>query len=123
MPAYVISIATVADHEAWERYRAIAGPAAAQFGARYLARGAVPEVVEATAGELPPGATVTVIEFPDRDAIHAWYASDGYAGSEDQRTGGATAPPLRHGCGRLTCQASRPALSCCHSTGPSDSVV
>jgi uncharacterized protein (DUF1330 family) len=79
MPAYVISIAVVTDPEEWDEYRAIAGPAAALFGARYLARGADPEIVEATAGQLEPGTMTTIIEFPDLAAAHAWYTSDAYA--------------------------------------------
>ena len=79
MAAYVISIAVVTDPEAWEEYRAIAGPASALFGARYLARGALPEIVEATSGALDPGTTTTIIEFPDLAAARAWYSSDAYA--------------------------------------------
>lgn len=43
------------------------------YGGRFLVHGSAVEVVE---GEWP-GALV-VVEFPDRDAVHAWYASPAY---------------------------------------------
>ena len=59
----------------------MAAPAIARFGGRYLVRGATPEVIE---GEdwAPPDADrqqIVVVEFPNAEAIHAWYASPEYA--------------------------------------------
>jgi uncharacterized protein (DUF1330 family) len=80
MKAYLISQAVVTDPEAWERYREIAAPAIAQHGGRYLVRGASPEVIE---GDwTPPDASeqqIIVAEFPNLEALHAWYASPEYA--------------------------------------------
>src|SRR5262245_60873881 len=45
----------------------------APFGGRWVIHGAVPEVIE---GEWAD-ATI-VIEFPDRERAHAWYASPAY---------------------------------------------
>ena len=39
MPAYIISMMTVTNPEAYEGYRALAAPAVAKHGGRFLARG------------------------------------------------------------------------------------
>jgi uncharacterized protein (DUF1330 family) len=43
------------------------------FGGRFLIHGATPEVLE----DAFPGVLV-VIEFPERETAHAWYASNAY---------------------------------------------
>ncbi|WP_261556454.1 DUF1330 domain-containing protein [Frankia tisae] len=81
MKSYLISQVEVIDAEAWERYRELAAPAIAHFGGRYLVRGARPEVLEGD-DWAPPAADrqqIIVVEFPDEQAIHAWYASAEYA--------------------------------------------
>jgi uncharacterized protein (DUF1330 family) len=78
--AYLISQVEVLDPEAWESYRTRAAPAIAQFGGRYLVRGAQAEVIEADwPADEPPQQTVIVAEFPSMDALKAWYASPEYA--------------------------------------------
>jgi uncharacterized protein (DUF1330 family) len=78
--AYLISQVEVLDPEAWENYRARAAPAIAQYGGRYLVRGAAAEVIEADwPAEEPPSQTVIVAEFPSMNDLHAWYASPEYA--------------------------------------------
>ena len=80
MTAYLISQVEVLDPDAWESYRTRAAPAIAQFGGRYLVRGALAEVVEADwPADEPPPQTVIVAEFPSMDALQAWYASPEYA--------------------------------------------
>jgi uncharacterized protein (DUF1330 family) len=80
MTAYLISQVEVLDPEAWESYRTRAAPAIAQFGGRYLVRGALAEVVEADwPVDEPPQQTVIVAEFPSMGALKAWYASPEYA--------------------------------------------
>jgi uncharacterized protein (DUF1330 family) len=80
MSAYLISQIEVLDPEAWENYRLRAAPAIAQFGGRYLVRGAAAEVIEADwPSEEPPPQTVIVAEFPSMTALKAWYASPEYA--------------------------------------------
>ncbi|HEY0815637.1 MAG TPA: DUF1330 domain-containing protein [Pseudonocardia sp.] len=81
MKTYLISQVEVIDADAWYQYRALAAPAIAKFGGRYLVRGARPEVIE---GEdwAPPAADsqqLIVAEFPTNLAIHAWYKSSDYA--------------------------------------------
>jgi uncharacterized protein (DUF1330 family) len=70
MTAYLISQVEVLDPEAWENYRTRAAPAIAQFGGRYLVRGALAEVVEADwPADEPPAQTVIVAAFPSMDAL------------------------------------------------------
>jgi uncharacterized protein (DUF1330 family) len=78
--AYLISEVEILDAEAWENYRTRAAPAIAQFGGRYLVRGAGADVVEADWPEKePPHQTVIVAEFPSMKALTDWYASPQYA--------------------------------------------
>jgi len=80
MSAYLISQVEVLDPEAWENYRSRAAPAIAQFGGRYLVRGAPAEVIEADwPAREPPRQTMIVVEFPSMAALKAWYASPEYA--------------------------------------------
>ena len=80
MSAYLISQVEVLDPEAWENYRVRAASAIAQFGGRYLVRGAPAEVIEADwPAEEPPPQSVIVAEFPSMEALKSWYASPEYA--------------------------------------------
>jgi uncharacterized protein (DUF1330 family) len=81
MKSYLISQVEVIDPEAWERYRELAAPAILKFGGKYLVRGARPEVIEGD-DWAPPAADkqqIIVVEFPNDEAIHAWYNSSEYA--------------------------------------------
>lgn len=63
-----------------QNYRVRAAKVIAQFGGRYLARGAQAEVIEADwAAEEPPPQSVIVAEFPSLEALKSWYASPEYA--------------------------------------------
>jgi uncharacterized protein (DUF1330 family) len=78
--AYLISQVEVLDAEAWENYRTRAARVIAQFGGRYLVRGAAAEVIEADwPAEEPPPQTVIVAEFPSMKALTDWYSSPQYA--------------------------------------------
>lgn len=80
MSAYLISQVEVLDPEAWENYRERAAPAIAQYGGRYLVRGARADVVEADwPAQEPPPQTVIVAEFPSAEALRRWYESSEYA--------------------------------------------
>ncbi len=80
MSAYLISQVEVLDPEAWENYRTRAAPVIAQFGGRYLVRGAPAEVIEADwPVKEPPPQTAIVAEFPSMKALKDWYASPEYA--------------------------------------------
>ena len=76
MPAYVISEVEIVDEALGQRYRELAATSIAQYGGRYLVRGAQPEVPE---GEMPESHRVVVVEFPTMEQVHEWYASPEYA--------------------------------------------
>ena len=75
MPAYLIADTHITDHATYDEYKRQVVPVIAKFGGRFLARGGRHEVLE---GTWQP-ARVVLIEFPDMDALKAWYASDEYA--------------------------------------------
>jgi uncharacterized protein (DUF1330 family) len=75
MAAYVISDTEPQDPQAWATYVALAPATIARYGGRYLVRGGRIETIE---GSWAPKAIV-VVEFPDADAVKAWYASPEYA--------------------------------------------
>ncbi|MCP2165346.1 DUF1330 domain-containing protein [Goodfellowiella coeruleoviolacea] len=84
MPAYVFVDSEVLDEERAREYRVLAEASIAAHGGRYLVRGQVPEVVE---GAWPAPRVITVLEFPDRDRAHAWYASPEYERARVARQG------------------------------------
>lgn len=72
---FVINAAVV-DHELLDQYRATAKPSMAKYGGRMLAGANDAEIIEGQ----PFGTRVVVVEFPSREAFHAWYADPEYAG-------------------------------------------
>jgi uncharacterized protein (DUF1330 family) len=83
MPAYIISMMTVTNPEAYEGYRALAAPAVAKHGGRFLARGGKYEVLE---GDFP-GSRVVVVEFESFDTAKAFYDSPDYRTAREKRRG------------------------------------
>jgi uncharacterized protein (DUF1330 family) len=76
MPAYVISEVEFLDEEQGQRYRDLAAASIAEYGGRYLVRGAQPDVPE---GEWPERQRVVVVEFPSMERLRAWHTSPEYA--------------------------------------------
>ena len=76
MPAYLIAFVDIHDRTrfAQEYLPPIAGTLE-RYGGRIVAASDEAETLE---GAVPPGRTV-IIEFPDLDRAHRWYASDAYA--------------------------------------------
>ena len=76
MPAYVIAFVDVHDRTrfAQEYAQAITGTLE-PYGGRILALADEARTLE---GAVPPG-RIVIIEFPDLDRAHKWYASDAYA--------------------------------------------
>ena len=64
----------VRDPAEYERYKLIAPPSIAQFGGRYLARGAECQVLE---GDWSPRRLV-ILEFPDVERARSWWDSEEY---------------------------------------------
>jgi uncharacterized protein (DUF1330 family) len=90
MSAYMIVIARIHDRERFMAdYAADAAAMIGRYGGRYLARGpGVPlENVE-------PGAAVVISEWPDAEAIHAFWNSDDYAALKAKRASLADAQVL-----------------------------
>ena len=72
---FVINAAIV-DQHLLDEYRAAAKTSMARYGARMLAGANDAEIIE---GE-PFGPRVVIVEFPSREAFHAWYGDPEYAG-------------------------------------------
>lgn len=76
MTAYVISEVEILDESEAQRYRELASASIAQYGGRYIVRGATPEVPE---GDWPSSQRVVVVEFPTMERLRRWYNSPEYA--------------------------------------------
>ena len=75
MAVYFISEPVPQDPEAWETYIKLAPATIEKYGGRYLARGGNVETIE---GTWTPK-TIILVEFPNAEAVKAWYASPEYA--------------------------------------------
>ena len=75
MSAYLIGDTHITDHKTYDEYKRQVLPTIEKFGGRFLVRGGPHEVLE---GTWQP-ARLVMIEFPDMDALRAWYASPEYA--------------------------------------------
>ena len=83
MPAYIIAMMTVTNPEAYDGYRALAAPAVATHGGRFLVRGGRHEVLEGGF----PGSRVVVVEFESFEKAKAFYDSPEYRAAREQRRG------------------------------------
>jgi uncharacterized protein (DUF1330 family) len=86
MPAYFIAAVTVTDPEKFPDYLKLAGPAAIQYGGKFLVGGGQPSVLE---GTWPPGRRTTIIEFADEEAVRRFYDSPEYRAAREARAGAA----------------------------------
>jgi uncharacterized protein (DUF1330 family) len=75
MPAYLIAEHVITDAARFEEYRSRVAPMIARHGGRYLTRPGSHRLPEG--GPWQPE-RVVIIEFPDRSALDAWYASPDY---------------------------------------------
>ena len=75
MAVYIISEPVPQDPRAWQAYIKLAPATIEKYGGRYLARGGNVETIE---GTWAPQAIV-LVEFPNAEAVRAWYASPEYA--------------------------------------------
>jgi uncharacterized protein (DUF1330 family) len=71
------------DTEEVRRYRELAKDSIAQYGGRYLVRGARPDALE---GDWPPENRMVIIEFPDLEQAKSWYTSPAYARAQATRS-------------------------------------
>jgi uncharacterized protein (DUF1330 family) len=86
MPAYLIVDCEISDPERYETYKALAPPAIAKYGGRYLVRGGDVTPLE---GDWRPG-RVVILEFPDVETAKRFYASPEYVVARSKRAGAAT---------------------------------
>jgi len=75
MAAYLIAEHVVTDAVKFDEYRIKVGPMIAKHGGRYLTRGGSHKMPEG--GHWKPE-RVVIIEFPDMNALNAWYTSAEY---------------------------------------------
>jgi len=74
MSVYVVALITIDDREEYERYAQGFMEVFSRYAGRLLAVDESPRVLE---GNWPWTRTV-LIEFPDQEALHAWYGSQEY---------------------------------------------
>jgi uncharacterized protein (DUF1330 family) len=84
--AYVVVDIEIQDPTVYEKYKALAPPAIAAHGGRYLARGGRTVVLE---GTWSPQRAV-ILEFPSLEKARAWWASAEYAEGKALRQSCAT---------------------------------
>jgi uncharacterized protein (DUF1330 family) len=75
MAAYLVADTEIVDHQTYDEYKRQVAPVIAKFGGRFLVRGGKHSVLE---GTWQPHRLV-VIEFPNMEALKAWYDSPEYA--------------------------------------------
>ena len=75
MPAYLIVEHIITDAAKFDEYRTKAGPMIVKHGGRYLTKGGSHKFPEG--GHWSPE-RVVIIEFPDMQALNAWYGSPEY---------------------------------------------
>ena len=86
MPAYIILQSTVKDEAQYQIYAQAAWPLMVRFGAKLVARRAKVEILEGEHDQRP----VSMFEFPDIAAIHAFWNSADYIPIKKLREGIAT---------------------------------
>ncbi len=86
MPAYFIVQATITNEPQFQKYREVVVPFIARFGGKLVARRAEVEVFEGEHDTRP----VVMFEFPDMEAIHAFWNSPDYVPIKKLREGAAT---------------------------------
>jgi uncharacterized protein (DUF1330 family) len=85
MTAYMIVQTFVTDLEKMEEYKALAAPAVAKHGGKYLSRGGPMEDIE-NEWDAP---RVTLLEFPSVEAAKTFYNSPDYQEAKSKREGAA----------------------------------
>jgi uncharacterized protein (DUF1330 family) len=83
MPAYMILQNTVKDEAQYQKYAQAAWPLMVRFGAKLVARRAKVVVLEGKHDQRP----VSMFEFPDIEAIHAFWNSPDYIPIKKLREG------------------------------------
>lgn len=77
MPAYIIADEEITDPAAFDIYKSRVLPLIQKHGGRFLSRGGTATALETGRGWTP--GRMVIIEFPDMDALRAWYDDPDYA--------------------------------------------
>ena len=85
MTAYMIVQTFITDAEKMEDYKALAAPAVAKYGGKYLSRGGPMEHIE-NEWDVP---RVTLLEFPSAEQAKTFYNSADYQEAKAKREGAA----------------------------------
>ena len=93
MAAYMISQVTVTDKEKFENYLAKTRSVAAKYGARPVAVGAQPKMLN---GEEDGHQMVFVIEFETMEKLDSWHNSDDYQALVSLREEGSDQRMVAH---------------------------
>jgi uncharacterized protein (DUF1330 family) len=86
MPAYIYGNIEIHDPVLYEQYRAQVPAMIAAHGGRYLVRGGTVEVLEGDGKALRQ----VILEFPDMNALRAFYSSPEYTSARAIRQQAAT---------------------------------
>jgi uncharacterized protein (DUF1330 family) len=86
MSAYIILQTTIKDETQYQIYAQAVWPLMVRFGAKLVARRAKVEILEGNHDQRP----VSMFEFPDMEAIHAFWNSPDYIPIKKLREGIAT---------------------------------
>lgn len=81
MPVYLVSNVEVFDREQFLKYQKPGRAAVFQYGGKFLAEGAGPELLE---GDWEPK-RMAVVEFPDAEAARTFYNSPEYQAARQHR--------------------------------------
>ena len=82
MTAYLIAnVHEITDQKTYDEYLGLVGPTIAKFGGKPVVASSNIGIIEGSWDAV----RVLVIEFPDRQAVHDWYASDDYEAIKDMR--------------------------------------
>jgi uncharacterized protein (DUF1330 family) len=76
MSAWVVVDTKISDPEAYEEYKALAGPMVQKYGGTYRARGGETDIVE---DDLWSPSRMVIVEFPDMEAARLFAYSDEYS--------------------------------------------
>lgn len=74
MKAYMVAQIEVSDWDVYKEYAKRTPPTIDQYGGKFIARGAAPEMLEGA----QETRRMVIIEFPSADHARDWYNSDGY---------------------------------------------
>ena len=85
MSAYIIALVDVTDMDQYKKYMALSPAVVEKFGGKFLTRGGRSEVLE---GDADPRRKV-LLEFPDYEAVQAFYNSAEYQAARAVREGAA----------------------------------